>query len=75
MMNREKGLSLIRQQKRVIYLILGFTIININKLLCVRIHFNTGVHSNRVIKKLVEEKEFLDFWSTCKTVSTILPTT
>ena len=40
---------------------LRFTIINVGKLLYVCIHSNTGVHSNRGIKKLVKEKEFLEF--------------
>ena len=74
-MNGERGLSLIGQREGVVQSGLGFTIINFSKLLCVRIHSNSRVHLNMGIKKLVEKKGFLEFWSTCKTVSTILPTT
>ena len=41
-------------------------VINVSKLLCDRIHSNTGVRLNMGVKKLVEEKGFLEFWSIAK---------
>ena len=74
MTNGKWSLRVVRQWKGNNIIGLGFLIINVSRLLFVRIHSNTEAHSNRGVKEWVEEKGFLESWSTAKIVNTILLT-